>query len=263
MNTQGKPQIVAGYPDFWPKILRKHERLFLLTQTLGPTIDDLFRIAHKEPMFKVCRQLSKMVANSMGAVLLLGLNGYGVDAIKIARTMFEATVTLAYLRKHQDEFDDYFDFHFIIAMKRYRYIEKYAPKHLKRLTPEAIFSSKKGYARIAPRFTMNGKVRGRWSKKPFSQICADLGLEEHYLTFYELASNITHANISGLMSQADPEHGVLDVDIAPSEQFVEMAMRTAHFAFVLAAREYIALARPEKQSVADKLEKDFVSVWKD
>jgi len=65
------------------------------------------------------------------------------------------------------------------------------------------------------------------------------------------------------MSQADPEPGVLDVDIAPSEQFVDMALRTAHFAFVLAACEYIALARPEKQSIADKFESDFVTVWKD
>ncbi len=56
---------------------------------------------------------------------------------------------------------------------------------------------------------------------------------------------------------------MLDVDIAPSEQFVDMALRTAHFAFVLSASEYIALARPEKQFIADKLDSDFVSAWKD
>jgi uncharacterized protein DUF5677 len=118
----------------------------------------------------------KMVANSVGAVLLLGLNGYGVDAIKIARTMFEAAVTLAYLRKHPDEFDDYFDFHFVVAMKRHRYMEKYAPQHLKRVTAEAISSSKRGYARVSTRISVNGRVRCRWSKKYFSQICADLAL---------------------------------------------------------------------------------------
>src|SRR5260370_24582915 len=191
------------------------------------------------------------------------MNGYGVDAIKIARTMFESAVTVAYLRKHPDEFDDYFDFHFIVAMKRHRYMEKHAPELLKRVTDAAIAHAKEGYARVAPRFTVNGRVRGRWSRKPFSQICADLDLEEHYLTFYELASNITHANISGVMPQADPDPDVLDVDSAPSEQFVDMALRTAHFAFVLSASAYIALARPDKQVVADKLESDFVTAWKD
>jgi hypothetical protein len=176
--------------------------------------------------------------------------------------MFEAAVTVAYLRKHPEEFDDYFDFHFIVAMKRYRYMEKHAPQHLKGLTQEAIDSSKRGYTRVSPRFTVNGRVRGRWSKRSFSQLCADLDLEEHYLSFYDLSSNITHANISGMMSQADPEPGVLDVDIAPSEKFVDMALSTAHCMFVLAVNEYIALARPEKQSVADKIESDFVLAWK-
>jgi hypothetical protein len=256
-------QIQVGYPDFWPVVLQKYPEFFALTQTLGPTIDDLFSKGHTEPLHKVCRHLSKMVANSVGAVLLLSLNGYGVDAIKIARTMFEAAVTLRYLCKHPDEFGDYLDFHFIVAMKRHRYIEQQAPEHLKKLTPEAIKQCKEGYTRVVPRFTKNGKVRARWSKKPFSQLCADIGLEEHYLSFYELASNITHANISGVMSQADPEPGVLDVDIAPSEQFVDMAVRTAHFAFVLSACDYIALARPDKQAIADKLDSDFVAVWKD
>jgi hypothetical protein len=93
-------------------------------------------------------------------------------------------------------------------------------------------------------------------------LCADLALEEHYLTFYDLASNISHANISGVMAQADPEPGVLDVDLAPSHQFLEMAFTTAHCMFVLAVSEYVALARPEKQSVADKIESDFVAAWK-
>lgn len=252
----------VGYPDFWPVVLERHKKFFLVTQDLGPTIDDLFSVAHSETLHKVCRHLAKMVANSVGAVLLLGMNGYGVDAIKIARTMFEAAVTVAYLRKHPDEFDDYFDFHFIVGMKRHRYIEKHAPAHLKNVTKEAIDSIMHGYARVSPRFTVNGRVRGQWSKRPFSQLCADLGLEGHYLSFYALASNITHANISGVMSQADPEPGVLDVDLAPSEQFVDMALSTAHCMFVLAISEYVALARPEKQSVADKIESDFVAAWK-
>lgn len=94
MNTQPMTVMQVGYPDFWPVVLEKHKRFFEVTQTLGPTIDDLFSVAHTEPLHKVCRHLAKMVANSVWAVLLLGMNGYGIDAIKIARTMFEAAVTL-------------------------------------------------------------------------------------------------------------------------------------------------------------------------
>jgi hypothetical protein len=65
------------------------------------------------------------------------------------------------------------------------------------------------------------------------------------------------------MAQADPEPGVLDIDIAPSSAYVDMALRSAHFAFVLAANEYIAMARPEKQGLADQIENDFIAAWRD
>lgn len=264
MSTQIQPQpdIRVGYPDFWPVIAQKHEQFFLVTQEYGRVINDVFGIGMREPLHRVCRALAKGVGNSMCAVLLLGMNGFGIDSLKIARCMIEAATNVAYLRKHPEEFDDYFDFHFIVAKKRYEYMERFAPASITQVTPEAIASSQSGYARVAPRYRhKNGKVRSRWSKKPFSARCAELGLQEHYLTFYDLASHIIHADISGVMAQADPEEGVLDVDIAPSEQYVDMALQTAHFAFVLATAEYIAMARPEKQDVAEQLNKDFEVVW--
>ena len=264
MSAQPQVQVQTSFPDFWRVILQKHKKFVALVQTLGPMIDDLFCQGHSEPLHKVCRYLAKMVANSVGAVLVLGMNGYGNDALKIARSMFEAAVTIAYLRRHPAEFDDYRDFHFLVAKRRYRYMEKYSPQSLSKLTAEAIASSNSGYDKVRSRYTnKKGKVRGRWSKKDFSAICAELGLQELYLTFYELTSHIIHADISGMMAQADPEMGVLDVDIAPSEANVEMALRSAHCYFALAAREYVAMARPDKQQLAEQIERDFVAAWKD
>jgi hypothetical protein len=107
-----------------------------------------------------------------------------------------------------------------------------------------------------------GKVRGYWSKKGFPEICAEVGLEGHYLTFYDLTSRIIHADISGVMAQGDREPGVLDVEIAPSELNVDLAFSSAHCYFLVAVSEYIGLARPDKQAIADQIEKDFVAVWK-
>jgi hypothetical protein len=252
----------VGYPDFWPVVFRKHERFFLLAQSFGPIIDEVFGIGMGEPMHKICRHLAKSVGNSVCAVMLLGANGFGVDALKIGRCMFEAAVTVAYLRQHPEEFQDYFDFHFLVAERRHYFMARYAPQLLDELTPEAFASTRDSYARVVSRYTnKKGKVRSRWGKRSFSAMCVELGLQELYLSFYDLASHIIHADISGVMAQADPEPGVLDVDIAPSEQFVEMALRTAHYAFVLATSEYIAMARPEKQSVAAQLDKGFVAAW--
>ncbi len=255
-------EIEVGHPEFWPVIFQKHHDFCMVAQSLGPVVDEIFSKGHTERLHTICRHLAKKTANSFSAVLMLGMNGFGHDALTIARAMFEAAVTIAYLRKHPEEIDDYMDFHFLVAMKRFRYMEKYTPERLSELSPQAVEESKRGYARVVDRFTLkNGRVRGRWSKKSFSKICAELGLQEHYLAFYDLASNITHGSISGLMAQADPEPGVLDVDIAPSDQFVHMAFSSAHCWFVLALSEYIALARPDKQSIAEKLNRDFEAVW--
>src|SRR5689334_10988791 len=101
-GTATEPLVQMGYPDFWPIMLQKYERFFTYVDGLGPTIDEIFSQGHAEPLHKVCRHLAKMVANSQSAVVLLGMNGFGIDALKIGRTMFEAAVTVAYLCKHPD-----------------------------------------------------------------------------------------------------------------------------------------------------------------
>jgi hypothetical protein len=258
-----RDQVVIGYPDFVPVMLEEHAKFFEAMQTIPPMMDDVFSLAHSEPLHKVCRHLAKMVANSMNAVLLLGMNGVGNDALKIVRSMFEAAVTVTYLRRHPEEFDDYFDFHFIVAMKRQKYMEKHDPNALSRISPKVIASNIAGYDRVKSRYLNKwGKVRGYWSKKGFPEICAEVGLEGHYLTFYDLTSRIIHADISGVLAQGDREPGVLDVEIAPSDLNVDMALSSAHAYLVQAVSEYIKLARPDKQAIADRLDADFVTVWK-
>jgi hypothetical protein len=96
-------------------------------------------------------------------------------------------------------------------------------------------------------------------KEKFSPIARG-SEQETYLSFYVLASNITHADISSVLAQADPEPGVLDVGVAPSEEHIEMAFVTGHLAFVLALAEYITMARREKQHIAKQLDDDFSAV---
>jgi Family of unknown function (DUF5677) len=255
-------EIEMGYRDFWPVVFQRYEGFCTLGPRVLPLVHEIFSQPHSEPLHKICRHLAKMTANSVGAVLLLGMNGYGYDALKLARTMFESAVTVAYLRKHPRELRDFMDFHFIVAMNRHRYLEQYAPHKLKKVAREVIESTLKGYARVAPRFTDKGRVRSRWCRYSFSRMCSEVNLAEHYRSFYVLSSSLIHSDVSGIMAQADPEPGVLDVDIAPSLNFVDMAFTTAHFSFVFATTEYIAIARPDKQHLVEQLNQGFESAWK-
>ncbi|HEY1528910.1 MAG TPA: DUF5677 domain-containing protein [Candidatus Angelobacter sp.] len=255
--------ILPGYPDFWPTAFSAHQKFFEAAEKTERPINEIYSVGQTEPLHKVLRHLTKMVCNSFSGLLILGVNGFGFDAMKLARGMFETALIAAYLKQHPEEFDDYMDFHWVTAMKRHRYVVKHTPDLLKTIRPEAIREIEENYARIAPRFKdRNGKVRGRWSKKSFAQIAEDLGVAENYETFYRFASSMHHGDISGLMMQVDPEEGVLDVNIAPSLEWVGEALISGHMAMLVAVSEYVDCCLPEKSGLAKQLEADFMAAWK-
>ena len=46
-------------------------------------------------------------ANSYGALLTLVLNGYGQDAMKIARSIYETELNGFWLKNHPEDLDDF------------------------------------------------------------------------------------------------------------------------------------------------------------
>jgi hypothetical protein len=57
--------------------------------------------------------------NDYGAVLVLVMNGYGVPAMKIVRSMFETECNIHYLKSNPDAVRDYVDFNIIERKKIY------------------------------------------------------------------------------------------------------------------------------------------------
>ena len=80
----------TGFPNF-------QKRAF---QTLGPLLvaarsfirigREMTRAPVSGHLPDIAKQIVQTVANSMESVLVLVVNGCGVDALKVARTMFEA-----------------------------------------------------------------------------------------------------------------------------------------------------------------------------
>jgi hypothetical protein len=82
------------------------------------------------------RFLAAIAANSFAALITLALNGYGHDAMRIARGMYEAAVNATYLKLHPDEIDDYVDYHWVIQKKLYDYMQRYDPELLGKIPTE-------------------------------------------------------------------------------------------------------------------------------
>ena len=91
----GKPEgkVIAGFPRFWQEAHDVQPDLFEALHDIGPLATKLFSKPVQGSLHRVLHYLAVLVSNSLGAVVTLCLNGYGADAVKIARSMFEGAIT--------------------------------------------------------------------------------------------------------------------------------------------------------------------------
>jgi hypothetical protein len=95
--------------------------------------------------------------NSNGAVLAVATAGYGNDAAKIVRSMFEGAVTIAYLRKKPKLVLDYIDYHKVKLWEAYLKEVVKDPDLAKWLGKERVAEMRKDNEAARPRFLNKNK----------------------------------------------------------------------------------------------------------
>lgn len=230
-------RVTAGFPEFWQRVYDEFPLFFSALPELTDIQNQIFRQPVSEPLHKVLRHIAKIVSNSLGAVITLVLNGYGNDALRVARSMFEGAVITGYLRRHPEELDNYLDWHWVHQEHLYRYMEKHYPDGLKRLNAKAVEEMKGKFEAEKLRFAdRRGRLRSSWKKKPLRQMAEELGLGQLYDTVYFLTSSMHHLDFGGLSAQSEEDS--MDVDIAPSQNWLDQALISAHSAVLHCLSHY-------------------------
>ena len=249
---------MVGFPAFWNQVHDRYPLAFGAIHRLHSIQADLFAKPLEEPLYYVIRHISKVAFNSLGALTIVVLNGYGHDGMKIARSMFEADVTVQYLAKHPHKLDDYLDFHHITTKKNLDYLDKYAPEVVKALPATRRTEIDQDYNNVLPRFTTKRGIRNSWSDKSVALMAAEVGLAELYPTFYSWASAIHHANISGLSTQTDDSG---DVEVAPSLGWVDLALISGHRAALSLLTTFNNVAALGMDNQLEDARQDFQRAW--
>lgn len=265
-RTECAERVVGvGYADFWQHAHDQFPKFFgtasLELVGIGNTA---FRGSLIEPLHKVARHLARMVFNSIGSVSVLVLNGSGVDAMKIARGMFETSVTLGYLRLHPEQVEDYLEYHCVIQKQRLDFMKEHEPDRLKQLSADLVERIEADFAKVAPRFqNRKGKLRSSWSKASIREMTKDVGKEKLYLAFYRFASSIHHGDVGGAFAQTAKltEDDVLDVEIVPSDAWLREALIIAHGAVISVLGDYNEIAKAGIDDVVDQAQKSFLATW--
>lgn len=266
MNDASVEQVVGvGFSDFWQQAHDKFPMFFRSASVELVLIgNEAFTASLSEPLHKLARHLARMVWNSLSSILLLALNGCGVDAMKVARGMFETSITLGYLRLHPECVDDYFDYHFIIQKQRSDFMRDHAPEQFARVPSSLLEKIESDFITVAPRFRNRaGKLRGGWSNVSIREMAKAVGKEGLYLTFYRFASSMHHGDIGGVFAQTQDlqDEDILDVDIVPSDAWLGEALIIAHRALISVLRDYNEITKVGIDKVVERADKTFFDMW--
>lgn len=249
----------VGFPGFWQKSHNICPVAFKAISDLIPLQDKLFSQPLSEPLHKVIRHIAKITINSLGALTTLLLNGYGNDGMKIARSMYEAAITARYLRKHPVKLTDYLDYYHVRVKKQLDYLDKNDPAQTKGLSAERRLEIENKYVAVKARFVdRNRRLRGSWNNQNIFQMAIDVGLGEHYPTFYSWASSMHHIDISGLASQSEDN----DVDVAPSLEWIDIALIAGHSAALIVLEEFNGVAALGFDEGIQRAKDAFEAAWK-
>ena len=210
-----------------------------------------------EPLHKVVRFMAKIVANDFGGLTILALYGYGMSGAKVARAMFEASVTAAYLAKHPECVDDYIDFHVVSKKKFYEHLLKYDPAAAAAaIGSEKIAAMETEYAQVAHRFK---KHKNSWTAVGIADRAEEVGSGDLYRLVYSTLSGIAHGDIVGMHALATAE-GV-DVEPAPSEQWIHESLVLGHAAVAKVFHTYNEIAALKMDTPLEAIHAGFKAAW--
>jgi hypothetical protein len=247
----------VGFPDFWQTAHDKFPNAFGAIHNLIPLQQAMFAKPLGTPLHKVIRHISKMTLNSLGALTTLALNGYGNDAMKIARGMFEAAVTISYLQNHPSELQDYLDYHWVNRRKWVEYIKRTCPEVLETRAAE-VAQIMEEYAKVENKFKdKRGRHRESWCTKSIAERAKEAGMSDNYQTFYRWASSMEHVDIGGITAQVDGN----DVDVAPSLAWVDIALVTGHSAAIHCLVVLNGVASLGMEAEIQKAMDEFQTAW--
>lgn len=220
--------------QFQIDVREKYKEFFKCAELIEPIANKIINAPVEGQLLYVVGRLVASVLNSHGAILLLVTRGYGVDAMRIARSIFETSVNIIWLKDNPDALQDYLDYHVIQREKLY---DQLTPKDQAAVSKEDREEMMNEYNQAAPRFKKkNGDIQNQWCKQSirhraehaeqyWKNRMAEEGIPHNgislYGTFYAVASSMHHMDIAGLNAATDEE---MFTNIAPTWEHLDEAL---------------------------------------
>jgi hypothetical protein len=246
-DTEAATTFFARHPQFYAAF----QRLVELSNTgLGPrTISSRLE--------DVSHRLSNTCRNDFLSILFLIINGHGIAATQLLRSLYERSVTLAYIIKHPEKVDRFIQY---AAVTEYRLIQE-ARKLFSDEQINAAFKAnsieevQSNFNKFkAPFLRKDGKKTApNWDVDFASQV-RDVGSPflEYYLPAYLMPNAHVHATLTSIM--------LLEERQPPPVQ-ADLTLMMAHALFLKVVDLHGDLFRLDHKSALHQCNEDFHDLW--
>lgn len=221
--------VVAGFREMWQPIYAKYRQFFDATIKISAVVNDIRDRDLPEHLAQVVGRMVFVAVNTYGAIQTLVLNGYGPDALKLSRSIYEAEVNIIWLKRHPEDLRDFLDYHFVKQKELYDAMDEEQQLRFSQEQREQIMAD---YSAVLPRFVSRKdktRPRNEWCRESFYKRAKEAGQEPLYRAFYRPTSSMIHGDIAGLIAQLDDDSSV---DTPPSFKGLDDALVNGHGSLV-------------------------------
>jgi len=220
----------VGCPEMWMPVYETYRPLFDIAARATIAFNQIRKqCTTTEGLPRLVHRMICAVADTNGAVQILVLNGYGHDAMKLTRSLYETELNILWLKEHPEDIRDFVDYQIILRKHAHDTFDEEQRQRLRPGLAEEILSE---YKNVLPRFATGrtkDRPRNEWCRVSLHERAKQAGMLELHHTFYRAVSSVHHGDIGGLLLQFDADGRM---DVAPSWRALDSALASGVASFV-------------------------------
>jgi len=184
----------------------------------------------REPLPTKLNLLMRNMARSVHMTTDAGLHlvsiGFGVDALRLARTNFETAVNAHFLVGNEQCIDNFIDYEWVMRRQFYQYLTERSPNSAKNYSQDQVNKIEAEWNRIKDRYPK----KSTWTPIPFSDRVKAVKAETPADLLWCVGSSFVHNDAFALRIASGADGDAL---MGPSAQHLQMALNALGFNYAI------------------------------